>query len=291
MAEIYIRDNQQDSALALFNNYKKSWTELSKLIFLKKYHKSLGNYKEALFYEEAGNRYADSITDMRSRANLAALEHKFDYTQKELEMYKARSVAHKRLITVIILVFVFALAIVLAGYILMKKKKEIQEYMLFIEQLRLEKDSIAENLLRLQEENNRERSELYTLLGRRFADIQNMLNLSYQHLENPSTFVSKVKKELSSESNIDVLLDDLYKMVDRKNNGALSAIRSDYAQLSDTDLKIISLYSEDFSAVAIAFLFNTTPQNIHTRRYRLVKKLNITVPIGNFVREYTKHSV
>ena len=118
-----------------------------------------------------------------------------------------------------------------------------------------------------------------------------MLNLSYQYLENPSIFVSKVKKEFSSESSIGVLLDDLYKMVDRKNNGALSAIRSDYAQLSDTDLKIMSLYSEDFSAVAIAFLFNTTPQNIHARKYRLVKKLNITVAIGDFVREYTKHSV
>ena len=46
--------------------------------------------------------------DVRSKENLSLIEHKFDYTQKELEMYKARSVAYKRLITVIILVFVFA---------------------------------------------------------------------------------------------------------------------------------------------------------------------------------------
>lgn len=30
---------------------------------LKKYHKSLGNFEEALFYEEAGNKYADSIEE------------------------------------------------------------------------------------------------------------------------------------------------------------------------------------------------------------------------------------
>ncbi len=286
LAEIYIKEKQQDSALVIFNDYKNSWTELSKLIFLKKYHKSLGNFEEALFYEEAGNKYADSIEDIRSKENLSLVEHRFDYTQNKLAAYKAQSVANKRLVILLLMIIACLCATFALIYVYVRKKKEQLEYIDFIEQLKQEKEIIINNASLLAAENNKEKGELYELLGRRFSDIQSLLDLSYQHLDNPSTFVSKVKKELSSGRNIDAILDDLYKMADRKHHGALSAIKADYTFLSDTDLKIISLYSENFSAVAIAFLFNTTPQNIYTRKYRLSKKLNITGTIEEFVQKY-----
>ena len=103
----------------------------NKLIFLKKYNKSLKNFKEALLYEEKGNRYADSITEVRSRANLSVIEHKFDYTQKELEMYQAQSVAAKRSVVALSLAFLLILAVMLAVYVGLKKKKEIKLKKLF----------------------------------------------------------------------------------------------------------------------------------------------------------------
>ena len=287
LAEIYIKTDKPDSALILYNDYKSSWTELDKLIFLKKYNKSLKNFKEALLYEEKGNRYADSITEVRSRANLSVIEHKFDYTQKELEMYQAQSVAAKRSVVAFSLAFLLTLAVMSAFYLELKKKKEIQEYILYIDQLKQENKLVIDNLSQLKEENNNERRELYLLLGRRFGEIQNILDISYQHIENPITFVSKVKTELSSNKNSDALLDDLCKMVDRKYNGALSTIKRELPYLSDSDMRVIALYCENFSVASIAFLFNTTPSGIHAKKYRLMKKMGITGSIENFVQKYS----
>ena len=288
LAEIYIKTNKPDSALIVYNEYKSSWTELDKLIFLKKYHKTLKNFKEALLYEEKGNRYADSITDVRSKNNLSLIEQKFDYTQKELEMYKAQSVAAKRMVTVLSLVIVLALAVLLGVYVWVKKKKEMQEYILYIDQLRQENNMVISNISRLKEENDKERRDLYLLLGRRFAEIQNILELSYQHMGSPATFVSKVKTELSSNKNSDALLDDLCKMVNKKYNGALSAIKEEYKNLSDSDLRVMALYCENFSIASIAFLFSTTPSSIHAKKYRLMKKIGVTGSIENFVQGYNK---
>ena len=287
LAEIYIKTDKPDSALILYNDYKSSWTELDKLIFLKKYNKSLKNFKEALLYEEKGNRYADSITEVRSRADLSVIEHKFDYTQKELEMYKAQSVAAKRSVVALSLAFLLILAVMLAVYVGLKKKKEMQEYILYIDQLKQENNLVMDNLSQLKEENNKERRELYLLLGRRFGEIQNILDISYQHIENPITFVSKVKTELSSNKNSDALLDDLCKMVDRKYNGALSTIKRELPYLSDSDMRVIALYCENFSVASIAFLFNTTTSSIHAKKYRLMKKMGITGSIENFVQKYS----
>ncbi len=288
LAEIYIKTNRPDSALIVYNEYKSYWAELDKLIFLKKYYKSIKNFREALLYEEKGNRYADSIADVRDKANLSVIEHKFDYTQKELEMYKTQSVAAKRLVMVLSLVIVLALAVLLGVYVWVKKKKEMQEYMLYIDQLRQENNMMTGNLCRVKEENDRETRELYLVLERRFADIQNILELSYQHMGSPVTFVSKVKTELSSNKNSDVLLDDLCKMVNKKYNGALFAIKEEYKNLSDSDLRVMALYCENFSVASIAFLFNTTPSSIHARKYRLINKIGITGSIENFVQEYSK---
>ena len=144
------------------------------------------------------------------------------------------------------------------------------------------------NLCRVKEENDRETRELYLVLERRFADIQNILELSYQHMGSPVTFVSKVKTELSSNKNSDVLLDDLCKMVNKKYNGALFAMKEEYKNLSDSDLRVMALYCENFSVASIAFMFNTTPSSIYARKYRLIKKIGITGSIENFVQEYSR---
>lgn len=286
LAEAYIHIGDVHEAEEIFNSCNSQLSDFDKYLFAEKKFKKELNYEKALMYRELADDYADSLLQQRHKNNITFLEKKFDYTKKELEKQKAEYKVKKRFYIIVILLLLLISIAILAVSVYIRKKKEMQEYITSIELLVQEKNKLSDKSLHLEEESNIEKMELYALLERRFVTMQNLLDISYQYIDSPNTFVSKFKSELSQNNSSKNLLEDLCKMVDKKYNGNLSSIRRDYPNLKDSDMQIISLYCEDFTVASIAILFNTTMTGIHAKKYRITKKLNINGSLKSFVQGY-----
>ena len=104
---------------------------------------------------------------------------------------------------------------------------------------------------------------------------------------NPEYFVKRLKsiqEDLQKENNN--FWKHLYKITNESNDNILIKIQSDYAVLSDEDIRIISMMFLNFGANTISFCMGfSNDKSIYQRKKRIAQKMNLQISLDEFVQE------
>lgn len=274
--------------------------ELDALSKLADIAKAENKYKEYAIYTSSYYKLKDSVYGYEVKQKIEELKWANEFEKSELEknLLKSKYDIEKErsnylTFSIILTVFVSLLIIGFVWLFYRNNKKSLQIS-------KFENDRLQENILREQINNEKEKAENELL---KLKSQQQELELDSKNREITSISVQLIaKNKLMSEiaeileaskkskSNIE---SDLKSILFQNQNqekdweqfrdvfekihpGFFEKIKSDYPQLSTTDIRICAYIKIRMSLNEVASLLNISLQSLHTSRYRIRKKLNLT---------------
>ena len=238
------------------------------------------DYKTALKYLDLYSEVSDSVVVKRLEQSLykAQAEH-YSLVSKIARAESSKS----RLISIIVILLSLVLLLLLSIGFLKYKSKMMEEN----DRLRFRQEESERMIKRLKrkgttEKNNYEtqladlRSDFAKIYRKQFDEI---VSLSAKHFD-PATLSERVKKAYSVKyaALITELIDpekqSLFEArLNDDLNGIMKKLRQDFPKFSEDQFRFLAYTIAGFDASSLAFLLNTTKNNVWVKKSRLKEKI------------------
>ena len=282
LAYSYAKIGMADSAQFYFDKTAEHPQEDSKIvmrIFVKETISLLkGEYDDAYNYGIVLNQISEQIVAENKPKEIENQDRLFSSRKYHNQNIK---LARNQKIYIILIVISFIVVIVLVIIVYRRKllhKKEIREYEQLIIQYKKEKS---------QEEKEYELTKKLELqqIAKYNIQILNEINTCVVNFsENPEHFLKRlknIKEELQKQNN--TFWSVLRKIVNETYDNVLTKIEKEYPNLSEDDVKIISMMYMDFSLLTISVCMGfTNEKSIYQRKKRIAQKMNLTISLDEF---------
>jgi len=257
---------------------------LSYYITMKDIAKNAGDYKNAYKYNELAQKITDSNILSARKMDLFDIEKKYDNQRLININQKMELNARTTFFIIVLIILILLMSIAFAVYIIKRKKEEIEENLLFIEQLKSESLTSVNSFMSKLSKRDMEEIQLKELLDRRLITIRKLIDISYRYESSPKSFMAGFKAIMKINKLDEGALNDLTEIVNAKYNGAIDQIKNEYPDLSSDDINLLSLICCGFSATEMAVFFNYSNQkSIYGRKRRLSSRMNLDISLEEYV--------
>ncbi|MBP1631305.1 MAG: TPR-repeat-containing protein [Bacteroidetes bacterium] len=285
LSRLYSDLKQIDSAYyysRLIKTGKKD--SLSYYITLKEIAKNAGDYINAYKYNELAQKITDANILSARKMDLYDIEKKYDNQRLININQKLELKARTTFFIIVLIILSLVISIISAIYIIKKGKEEIEEKLLFIEQLKSESLTSVNSFLSKLSQRDIAEIQLKELLDRRLVIIRKLIDISYRYESSPKSFMAGFNTIMKINKLDEGALNDLPEIVNAKYNGAVDQIKKEYPNLASEDINLLSLICCGFSATEMAVFFNYTNQkSIYGRKRRLSSKMNLDISLDEYI--------
>jgi hypothetical protein len=273
IAAIYIKFNKTDSSkIYLHKCLSNGYTTPDCYKLLQEIATKEKQYPLALSYAQKAYESQDSLTQQTLKTSFAGMEKKYNYERIAAENKSLIIVNQRNKIAVLFLLLGFSCIIVIV-LLWRYRNKQIQ---LKQHQELVEKEK--ENNLLLQQQINMQNALL--------KNVEHHKRTAIKRLVPNSIDFSADSDDATSDSL--VLYDELISSIDGLYNGFSKRLKSNFPQLTTTDILICCLLRAGFESGMIASVLDTQTDSFNVRRARLRKKLKIQhgVNFSDFLAEF-----
>lgn len=300
ISQLYITQKKFDSSYSYIqktlpltrDNY--FFVRSQSLQMLSSYYQNRENYKEALIAQYK----ADSISlyliknDNKNLIDLLERENELKLNKERVEKLDAQ--VKQAFYAKLYLTLSLILAIIIGSYIayLLKSRSEKDRAMLLAQE---QKADTEQKLLQselnyaqvekeyLNEKLEFTKSELSDYTAN-FIQHNNIIHDLHQHIDEARKAINNPDqqqklKELSIQLNQTINRDDARKILlenaMKVNDELFFELKKQHPNLNEKDLHLISFIKLGLSSKEIADIYNIETQSVHTKRYRLRKKIGI----------------
>jgi len=306
----YHQKKQYKKALAYYNkslsiaiksNYKKivydNYKDISDT------YKSLKNYNQSIIYLEKYHSLKDSIFNNENDNKIAELQNSYEIEKKEKEVLAGKEQIKKleysdkinrfKIYLSICLFFIILLSsifIVARLRISIKKKKEIitknEEIHLIKEQLIQTKLTVQkEESIRLEKELKNKNEDLtnFALDIARKNEFTQMISSNLKQLKSTSDENAKISllQELIFKTNNHLKINEDFEHfqnnIEKVNHDFFENLNNKFPGLTTNEKHLCGLIRLNLTIKDISSIKNISPKSVEMNRYRLRKKLNLSV--------------
>lgn len=290
--EVFLALGQRDNALKyLVKQYENARNiglkaqQLEAVLSLKSFYEEENDFKEALKFANEGLELRSLLDNVTKLEYVDVLSYELSVQEKERQLelvtYQKRIQRIRMMAIGILVVSIF----IVIALILYKMKSNIKRKSLIVKQ----KEALikANNEKHEQELHfkNRELRQLsnYILQKRDFIDI----------LKKEIALIQKMNLDRDAMKHVNSVLDILnYQLNLSKDNEMLQLnmeemqkyflvqLKDKFPKLTNGDVKLLSLLALNMSSKDIAPIMGISVESVHTKRYRLRKKLNLSSDIN-----------
>lgn len=218
---------------------------------------ALGNYKEAMAFQQKIIDYHQQVYDGELARQLDEISTKFGVEKKNLELQNLKEREEQRTVILRLLIGSLVAAVVIIVFVVW----------IYI----LRRRRLQDRLYQAALESEMNLQELETVKSQ-YSDLKDSLE-SRQVLRNFEVAVEKMKAVVAS-ARLDPSVRDEY--VKRLSGLDLGGFEHQFAtsisQMTQMDIKYILCFYLEFEARDIATIFHVEPASVYTVRYRLRKK-------------------
>lgn len=258
------------------------------------------NYKEKAIYTKNFYQLKDSLYGSQVNKKVEELQWQNEFEKSRLESqflqskYTIEKDRNTYLTYSVILVVLFFIVVVGFIWVLYKNIKnnlkltkisnEKLHEKIQVEQLEKEKQQVEHEVLKLKSEQQKTQLEVK---NREITSINLQLLAKNKIMSDISKVLSKkdktvaiIEKELKSilfqNQNQEKEWLKFKEIFDKIHPGFFENIQTEYPKLSNTDLRICAYIKMRMSLHETSNLLNITLQSLHTSRYRMRKKMNLS---------------
>lgn len=258
------------------------------------------NYAQYADYMHNYYTLKDSVYGNEVKQKIEELKwaNEFEKTELEKKLLKSKYEVEREkgnylTISVIFMALaaVLVIGIIWLGYRNNRKNLKIAEFenerlqeKVFLEHVNLEREQAENEILRLNasqqeielESKNREITSISIQLiakNKLMTEISEALN---NNKKSKSNIEADIKSILFQNQNQEKDWEQFKNIFVKIHPSFFEKIAADYPQLSSTDIRICAYIKIRMSPNAVAALLNISLQSLHTSRYRIRKKLNLT---------------
>jgi tetratricopeptide (TPR) repeat protein/DNA-binding CsgD family transcriptional regulator len=203
----------------------------------------------------------DSLVNESVRKEANALREKFEVERKEKEIIAlSKEKLYQQFLIVVLLLGILLLVIVLQ--FLVNKNRTSRLQLIASQNL----NQLKQETLALREKDLMEQTMEKLVL-------QEHLNTLMEKIkeENFNMVLQKVKTIQTKENPLDRMIDKFRLL----HPQFINQLKTDYPQLTQNDLEFCSLIKMNLSTKEIAQLLRITVESVFTKKYRILKKLNL----------------
>ena len=146
-----------------------------------------------------------------------------------------------------------------------------------LDQLQIKQQFIQDKNQFLEDQFSQKKKELANTLLHLNKNVELLIEVKEQLAQSTSggeafrDIIKKIDENLTDEDSWQ-LLEDAFNNVDQE---FLSKLKTEFTELSPSELKLCVYLRLNLSTKEIATLLNITPKSVEIKRYRLRKKLNL----------------
>ncbi|PKQ62054.1 hypothetical protein BZG02_14055 [Labilibaculum filiforme] len=278
LGDLKIEQNKTDSALYFFTtslktiNAKKAFVEFKPEILRKMslLYLSKANYGKAYNYLNASAEVSDSLFNAKSENNSQLFEIKNKYKETLIEkdklVQKQISLIKQKNTTQVLLKFLigFILLIGISGFLLIRLRAKLHKLNLK-QRMEKEKNSAILDV----------KSKELTTYALQMIDKEKVLHELLETIKEvaPGKYSVLSSKYLNRNSK---LWNEFNMRFVEVNSDFYAKLREEYPNLTATEQKHCALIKLNFDSNEMAQILNISLQSVHTSRYRIRKKMNIT---------------
>lgn len=299
--EAYLCLHQQDSALFyLHQQYKKAKNiglkgqHLEAAIALKNYHQNKRNYQDALSFANDALKLEQEIAEISKLEYADMLSYELSVQQKDRLLEQAafqKELQNTKIIASSIAIFLTFIIILLIVY---KQRNKINSKQVIVQQKEALIEAINEKHKQEIYFKNKEFRQLsnYILQKRDFIEILQKqlvilkrMKISKEATAKTTEILSLLNRQLNLSQDNEILQLNMQEI----QRNFLLQLKDKYPKLSHGDVKLLSLLSLDLSSKDIAPIMGISVESVHTKRYRLRKKLNLAsdISFNEFLQKMT----
>lgn len=280
---VYALTGKADSAMINLNRLIKPHTASDSVEL---WHTKYEIFHAQNKHSEALDAYVHStmIKDSMQRANrgylLSIAEKYYDHRSAtaKVEELTSRRIVHSSvtIITALLLVIV----LIIWRMMIHRRKIEIAQQRLLIEQLRGETQSKHNEILDLIDS----RSNLRQTVSHQLSTIRELIDHVYRYEHNPKLFVEKFRQTLKVNRMSDGIWTSMYYGVNKYFANVMTYLQKTYPKLTEEDLNYILLLCCGFSYIDIMMCMGySNERSSYSRRERIAKKMGITGSLDTFL--------
>ncbi|MBP1640968.1 MAG: regulatory protein LuxR [Bacteroidetes bacterium] len=273
ISAIYIKLGEIDSAKLYLNKCLQGGNKTPDCyLLLQEIAEKEKNYSQAIAYSKQYATQKDSLFKQSLATSFAGMEKKYNYERIAAENKSLIIVNQRNKIAVLFLLLGFSCIIVIV-LLWRYRHKQIQ---LKQHQELVEKEK--ENNLLLQQQINMQNALI--------KNVEHHKRTAIKRLVPNSVDFSTASEDTASDSL--VLYDELISSIDGLYNGFSQRLKSNFPQLTTTDILICCLLRAGFESGMIASVLDTQTDSFNVRRTRLRKKLKIRhgINFSDFLAEF-----
>jgi len=274
--------------------------ELDALERLAEIAKTENKYKEYAEYTRSYYKLKDSVYGSEVKQKIEELKWANEFEKSELEknLLKSKYDIEKErsnylTFSIILTAFVSLLIIGFVWLFYRNNKKSLQisefeneklQENILREQISHEKEKAENELLKLKSEQQEleldTKNREITAISLQLIAKNKLMSEISEILENSKKSKSNIEADLKSilfqNQNQEKDWEQFRDVFEKIHPGFFEKIKSEYPQLSTTDVRICAYVKIRMSLNEVASLLNISLQSLHTSRYRIRKKLNLT---------------
>jgi tetratricopeptide (TPR) repeat protein len=295
---------EKDLPIAEKLGLKPAVLEATQLLY--KIYDKKGDYKKALEYLYRHNEERDSIFNKENNLQYAKIQAVFKMEAKEKEIEFLRKDQQSTRLVQIIIFSSFIFAIGIFSFVVyyqgthLKRKQEIIQKNEAIHatqqaliKLELENKHLAEKQLQHDLEFRHKELLVYTLnLVQKNALMENLRegirDLLATSDKDSSLKLSKLIKAIDYGLETDKDWEEFRMYFEKVHSSFFSRLKAQFADLSQSDLKLCALISLNLSMKEMAELMGISPESVKMARHRLRKKLDLQTEenLQDFIAEF-----
>lgn len=287
----YAHLKQIDSAYFYFEKIYNKNNLLSDYIAMSEIAECAGNYKQAFLYDREAQSIADSIQQVRKRQQALQIEKRYDYQKFALQTQIIKSRQEIQLILTLSAICVCILIILILIMLVGRNRRIISGKIAFIEQLKNEADVTKNKFLDELSKKNETEVQLKKILGDKLSILKEMASISYEYggKADSGILVREYNKIMKVGKLGEGVFKDILEIVNVQCKGIIEHIQMEHPELNDDDIYFICLLYCGFTPSAIcAFFGYKTQYVVYVRKSRLSKKMNLRIPIDEYILETAK---
>lgn len=273
LLDLYVENHQIDSVNFYMNHLlqkkdsiKDIYVKANLFQALSEREEMLGNYPEALEYNEMYAENLLQIITINSDKRLLELQKKYDYEKIHLHNTRLRLERSYTFIGLLVLVFCIVLSIIF----LSREYRRRENVMLELEDKVSQLNSLAKKY------DEKEKTFVSYLLKhfkvlKKVSSLEIYINKKQSHKDE--FWIKKFNDIVYGQDTLN--WDILYDVMNELHNGFFIKLKALYPQLKEVDFRILCLTYSGFSTEEIAIVLNLSINTINTKRSAIRKGLAI----------------
>lgn len=250
----------------------------------------MGDYKKACDYKNRYVALSDSIETYVDKNDITKVERGLTYNfMKERLTVSQQRIHIQQIIGILLCVIIFAIGIAMRRAIIKARNSRIRTR-IKMEHLNEIYTSLTEqhrDLIRQMEIRNIYDGGMVTALEARISNFRDLIEQA--QIMKPTAFLREFQRLMTINPRIEsTAFNDLQFVVNQKYYGILDHLKTNYPDLSKSDLDLCALICFGFSHSSICYVYGYNDiSTLYNKRYRLRGKLNLSQSclIEDFIRQ------